>query len=595
MNCGQGTPSRAWPIIATVSVAFGVLSPGQAASTTAPTDRAPVEPNTVILSDPGDPYHVLANEIARRDAVPIAHSLEQAVACDPTFLLWVVSPSRLSDRAVIDFGLTVRGRRSAISTGIISGSTLDKARALWQRASRVRARRVVTANAANPSGHIEAGITVFDGDRPTSLPLTKANLIDCLRSAHYLTFTGHGGHRSWGLAPGVKLCSADIPPLPPIVIGTASCNAFRIWEPDSIALAFTDQGAAVYAGFAYSPNEGYLIGEFRGVPFRHTWPGFPIGHIVQVQNRGTLQGFARVSYYFLLGDPRIALESAPPWRLVDDRQHRDTRTLTYTGAPAGFIPVRVARGAAYGFVRIPGVASTARNSPFYNSRLQMADVGHDKYVLFSPRGGDFTVQLRAGAPWHWMLADLITDSLDQTLICFQGAGGDVVSLVPAGIVLLVVLLVARRRRGAVRGVVRCVLVGAVFAALHGLYALVRVEHVTVTSKHVAFSPLTPVGTFVLVACGAFLFLNARSRRAKATGWLVATFSAWSPMVFVLVVLGLANVLLRWKLGAALYNHSLALMAMITFVLECVLLAAVLIPMRRSLARTATDRDPPVPG
>jgi len=595
MNREQGTPSSAWPIVAAVGVGFGMLSPARATPTTAPTRTMPHAPNTVILSDPVDPYYVLAQQIARRDAVPIVHALDQAVARDPTFLLWVVSPSHLSDRAMIDFGLTVRGRRSAISTGIISGSTLAKARALWQRASRVRARRVVTANAANPSGHIEAGITVFDGDRPTALPLTKANLIDCLRSADYLTFTGHGGHRSWGLAPGVKLCSADIPPLPPIVIGTASCSTFRIWQRDSIALAFTDRGAAAYAGFAFSPNEGYLIGEFRGVPFRHTWPGFPIGHVVQVQNRGTLQGFARVPYYFLLGDPRIALESAPPWRLVDDRQHRDTRTLTYTGAPAGFIPVRVPRGAAYEFVRIPGVASTARNSPFYNSRLQMVDIGRDKVVLFSHRGGDFTVQFRAGASWSWMLADLVTNSLDQTLIGFQGAGGDVVSLVAAGIALLVVLLVARRRRGEVRGVVRCVLVGAVFAALHGLYALVRVEHVTITSKHVTVSALAPVGTFVLVACGALLFLNARSPRGMVIGWLVATFSAWAPMVFVLVVLGLANVLLRWELGAALYNHSLALMAMTTFVLECVLLAAVLIPMRRRLARTSADRDPPVLG
>jgi hypothetical protein len=50
------------------------------------------------------------------------------------------------------------------------------------------------------------------------------------------------------------------------------------------------------------------------LPFRYTWPGFPIGHVVQFQNRGAVQDFAAFPYCFLLGDPRITVQSAPAYR-----------------------------------------------------------------------------------------------------------------------------------------------------------------------------------------------------------------------------------------------------------------------------------------
>jgi hypothetical protein len=94
-------------------------------------------------------------------------------------------------------------------------------------------------------------------------------------------------------------------------MGTASCNTVRLWNEDSIALRFVDQGAAANSGFVYSPNEGYLIGEFDGLSFRYTWPDFPIGHVIQAQNRSTLQGFAQFPYQHLLGGPQIALQTEP--------------------------------------------------------------------------------------------------------------------------------------------------------------------------------------------------------------------------------------------------------------------------------------------
>lgn len=77
------------------------------------------------------------------------------------------------------------------------------------------------------------------------------------------------------MAEGVKITPEDVPQLDRAVIGTGSCQTVRPGNPDSIARCFVDQGAAAYSGFVYSPNEGYLIGEFDGLPFRYTWPDFP--------------------------------------------------------------------------------------------------------------------------------------------------------------------------------------------------------------------------------------------------------------------------------------------------------------------------------
>ncbi|MBU0494856.1 MAG: hypothetical protein KKA73_16790 [Chloroflexi bacterium] len=318
----------------------------------------------MILADPTDPYYALAQEIARHEGLTVAHSLAEALDNDPVFLLWVVSPTRLSDKVLVDFSLTMRDRPSTVSVGIISGSTLSDARALWQRAAQARGQRVIAVNAANPSAHVDARIMTIDPGATTVQPLTPENLIRCLETAYYLTFTGHGGRRSWYLAEDAPLRAADVPQLSSIVIGTANCNTFRLWEDGSIALAFGDSGAAAYAGFAYSPNEGYLIGEFDALPFRYTWPDFPIGHVAQVQNHGTRQGFANFPYYYLLGDPRIALQAEAPYRLVEDRQEGDARVLTYTGVPAGVIPVHIPDGARYEFVDIPGVTAAAHHDLF---------------------------------------------------------------------------------------------------------------------------------------------------------------------------------------------------------------------------------------
>jgi len=107
------------------------------------------------------------------------------------------------------------------------------------------------------------------------------------------------------------------------------------------------------------------------------------------------------------------------------------------------------------------------------------------------------------------------------------------------------------------------------------------------SKHVAFSPLSLAATFLLAGCGAFLFLHARSWWARGIALLVATFSAWAPLVFIVVFLGLINVFFfRPELGADLYNYHLGLLALGAFVFELALVGATVFLLRRWVGRPA---------
>lgn len=540
---------------------------------------------TVILANPDDPYYPLAQEIAAREGLPVVPTLDEALVRAPVFLLWVVWPDGLSDEALVKFGLAARDWPSAISVGIITGTTLEDARALWLHALQVKGERVFAANAENPAGHIKAQILVFDGERTESLPLTRENLVQSLQVADYVTFTGHGGTSYLRLDEDTKLQAGHIPSLGPVVIATGSCNTFRPWESDSIALAFIRQGAAAYAGYAYSPNAGYLAGAYEGVPFRYTWPEFPIGHALQVQSRGSLQGFAGFPFLHLLGDPRIALQAEAPYQLVEDEVSGKMRTLTFAGAPTGMIPVRIPGGAGYRFVEIPGVGVTWRGDPFYNARLQMVDIGDDKFLLFAHVGGEFVVRLHEGVPWTRAATSLLINALDDALLFVQEGGGDILLLVLGALALVPVAVLLLRKRTPPRTLLPAMLVGLGFAALYGLYALLRLERLTITSKTVVFHPLSLVGVFLLASCGAFLFLSARSWRGRLVAVLVASLGTWLPALLVLGAMLFINALvLSPELGAGLWNYAPSKLLFVAAVFECLLFGLAYTLLHRTYSR-----------
>ena len=126
----------------------------------------------------------------------------------------------------------------------------------------------------------------------------------------------------------------------------------------------------------------------------------------------------------------------------------------------------------------------------------------------------------------------------------------------------------------------CLFTGIGFALLYGLYAYVRLDAVTITSKVVKFSPLPLVGTFLLTGCGAFLFLDVRSRLGKGVAVLVATFPSWAGAAIGFGIIAVVNTLAASKMGASFYTHALGLMGSIAFTVECLLVGVAFFALRK---------------
>jgi hypothetical protein len=545
----------------------------------------------VILADLDDPYYPLAEEIAAYENAPITHSLAEALSCQPIFMLWVVSPDSLSDQVMIEFGLTMKEQPSAVSSGIITASTLEQARELWRRRTQVQEQDFFAVNAINPAAHINEGrILNFKNDQATQQLLTKSKFLSILQSADYLTFTGHGSNKYFQLDYDTLVTSNEIASLDSLVISTGSCRTFRLWNDDSIALRFADQGAAAYSGFVFSPIQGYLLGEGGELPFRYTWSAFPIGHVIQAQNHGTLQGFANLPYQHILGDPRIAFQDAPPYQLVEDRQENDQRVMVFQDVPAGVIPIHVEDGAIYHFIQALGITSAAEQDPFYNSRLQMVNIQEDKFILLIHEGGDLTLRLSPQAPWYWFIGDLLSDSFDHTLVFIQQLDGDIITLMFAFVPLLWVgwqMLIMRLCWNKIR---LAILLGIGATVLHGAYVLIRNNHVTITSNTVVFSPLSMLAIFIVTTCGAIIYFYSQAWFGKVMGLIVATIVYWSRIAFGLRIIAKIN---RMDFipgtDAALYKNSLGLLPVSAFLLV-IFLYGLVFRYTDSMERKASQRN-----
>jgi hypothetical protein len=536
---------------------------------------------TVIWSEPQDPYYDLAREIARAEDLPLADALDGALAHDPEFLLWVVSPERLSEEMLSDFGAALQQYGKVTSVGLISGSTIDTARALWQRQPDYTGRHLSIVPR-------EGQIDVWEDSRLTHYPLTIEHVVAQIERANYVVFDGHGSRRYWKLDETTELVASNLSSLPPQVIAAGACQTFKIWSEDSIALAFTDRGAAAYVGFLHSPH-GYLVGDPKGFPFRYTWPDFPLGHAVQVQSRGLQQGFIAWPYYLILGDPRLALQAGPPYRVQGDETVGNARVLTFAAAPEGVIPVRVPGGAAYRFVEIPGVGRAWQGDLFYNDEMQMADIGADKYLLFLHKGGDFTVRLYCRPPWYWPVLRTVTDALDHVTAIQHSQGSLAPGLIASGVLALIVAWVYLRNKPPLaRSVPLSIAVGLLLTTLRGGYGLARQAYLTTMYTHwlrtmdeaFEISLLFLIPTLLMAAGGVWLYLNARSRWGRGGAFLAILFPNWAIAVSWLGSGALINVLARQRYGLPLYAYGGGLMPLIACVVEGIPIALALRCVRR---------------
>jgi len=531
---------------------------------------------TVVLTDPSDAYYALAAEIAGEEGIPLAGTIDELPRSGPICVLWVLSPGSFSDSVLARFGVAMRERDVCVSWGIITGSTIELARGLYRRVFSFGG-RLARVDARSGS--------IFRGDEAERDDLDAERLSGALSETDYLVFSGHGGATFWRLDDAMRFGAERIPHVPPVVVTTGACSTFRPWVDGSIALAFADRGAAMYAGFVFSPAPYYLIGHPDGFPLRYTWPDFPAGLVAAAQNAGAMKGFAALPFYHLLGDPRLAFRSGPPYELEEDREAGDFRTLVFTGAPAGFVPVRVAGGAAYEFVEIVGVASESVGDFFYNGRLQTLRAGGDLLLLFEHRGGDFTVRLERKAHPLRPLKDGLLDALDHAYVFLPSTNGTTFLLIVSACVLFGTVWFTMRKGFRIRLFGPALATGVGIALLKGIYALVRVDRVSIVSYDCAFNPYFVVGASVLAGCGIVFFFNVCSRFWRGASLLVATFPTWAIAGFWLAGIAYINLFgASPGLGTPLYRYSIGLLPAIAFTVELVFLVAVLAALERCAGR-----------
>jgi hypothetical protein len=296
------------------------------------------------------------------------------------------------------------------------------------------------------------------------------------------------------------------------------------------------------------------------------------------------RGFLAWPYYLIVGDPRLALQAGPPYRVQGDETIKNARVLTFTAAPEGVIPVRVPGGAAYRFVDIPGVGRAGQGDPFYSAGIQMADIGADKYLLFAHTGGDFSVRLYRAPPWYWPVFRTVTAALDHVTVIQHSQGSLAPGWIASGVLLGIVAWVHFRTKPPLaRSLLPALAAGILLTALRGGYALARRAYLTtlytqwLRTMDEAFeiSAGFLIPTFTMVAGGAWLSLNARSRWGKSGAFLAILFPNWMIAALWLGSSALINALARRRYGLPLYGYGGGLMPMIACAVEGMAIALAL--------------------
>jgi len=172
-----------------------------------------IDSSTLILVSPDDAYYSLAQEIAESENLVIYHTLDDIIKLHPTFLLWVISPKSLSERELIHFNKITK--ELIISSGMITGNTIDAARNLWLEGKKKPGHFYVVINGRKiPATNVKMSVVQYVKDRATVLPLTRKNILDNLTQADYFIYNGHSGPRKWIENIG----SNDIPSLKSSII-----------------------------------------------------------------------------------------------------------------------------------------------------------------------------------------------------------------------------------------------------------------------------------------------------------------------------------------------------------------------------------------
>ena len=185
-------------------------------------------------------------------------------------------------------------------------------------------------------------------------------------------------------------------------------------------------------------------------------------------------------------------------------------------------------GASYGFMRVKGVTSASDKDPFYNSKLQMLDLGADKYALFLHDGGPFRLELAARAPLGWGL-DALVDALDYSWAAMwldtRVVNTTFWAWLSVALGAAILLWQVWRRKRPLGNYRRIFLAALVFALARLAYFLLRRDAYTVSADLISPTTLQvalgTVGLFAGVSGGLILMKEANKPIGKALGLILA--------------------------------------------------------------------------
>jgi len=554
------------------------------------TSREETSPRqSIVVSSPESPFRELAEDIAADPSYALKDTLELAFSIMPEAVIWVVAPSELDERSITAAGLTWQAASQPDPLGIITGNTLSEAQALWER--KLANAPIKTTRAIPREGII---VTCAE-DRCEEISFSKASLFQALIVSDYITYQGGGTASAWWLGESqsnttLKFTNDELPGLRSALANGIACQTMQFWRSDSIALGFLQQGAAAYLGFVHSPI-GFLFGEPSEFPYQYTWSDFTIGHVNRLQNESLLQGSLQWPFYFLIGNPQSAFRIEPPYKVISDKTSGNKRTISFSDAPAGVLPVRIEGGAAYPYVRVLGISIAWEGDKFYDAEIQMMNLYSDKFLMFRHPGGDFSIELSTQTPFYVPVFEPLIDLMDRAIIFFHIEGSVVPFMVISAVALLVgVGCLLRMKLISIWGKQEWIIAlstSGSMVLLHGIYLLLRWEYLTVLFENyirtmdVRLDVNISYFFEIFLLCGLFAVLTHHATKwwGKAFILLMSTLPSFIATAVWCGLPIIINIAAQERYDMAIYKpgNGAALASHWAFQLIIMLFAALLYP------------------
>jgi hypothetical protein len=527
--------------------------------------------STYLLSNPEDPYYVLCQEISEKENLPVINEINELKNYNIQYLLWVISPGKLSENLILDYAKAVYSNDCFMAMGIISGRNINQARILWQNSKNVACGKRVVLNAALNKNKVPSGISVYESNRFSVQSFTKENIIDNLKDAQYIQVNMHGAAQSWFCEKShLAISNNNIPNMRGAVIESQTCNNFIPWNKKSMVLECIEKGAIAFTGFVYSPVSGSQLGAYDGLMFTNTWEGFTIGHAVQIQNRAALRSYAKLPHYFLMGDPRTYLSKEKPYELLKDTITRNrNRIIQLTNCKAGFLPIRVPGSKKYSDVKISSGIRHLESSNYFDRDIEMINIGEDKFIMVRNNEPELTISLSEMPPFLQKIWQRLINWCD-TKIYYRHQEG--LYLVTGLLFLIIYFIQFLRQEKSLEITIFSFLTALALIFAPALTDLIRLSHISVTSKDVPFNTFNYLGIFLLFFVGSAVFYKSDIPKKKI--WAIIIMC--SSQILQIVILSVLQVVGYFLVGNEHYNiQKTSYYLSISRILEVIISIAIL--------------------